>query len=199
MSLDLVETTLPITKGQYFSPVIQIEDELWSPSVFFSGKRYDQFRVGDPAVNIAYQMFMMGPARVAWVGERSNMNAVRSRYQVDPELFKQFYEKAVTMPPNNVQNTAFDLSRRRSDEILAFRKGQYMLNLDKKLYIKMDQYMDNLQNIDILPFLTLVSAPEVLALDGVEFAFDGTWAFDTLQLFKKIPSGYKKYEPDYPF
>lgn len=190
---------IPIDCSQNFAPVVQMDDELWSPSIWFGGKRYQQFRVGDPAVNIVYQMFMVSPARVAWIGERSNMNAVRGRYYVEDDLFDQFFQKGAAVPDVAIHNTAFDLNRRRSDEILAARKGMYLLNLDKKRFIKMDQYMNDLQSIDILPFLTLVSAPEVLALDGGSFPFDGSWAFDTIQMYKKVPKGYQEYLPEYPF
>lgn len=178
--------------SQNFAPVILLdEQEFWTPTVYL-GKPYCDLAVSEPAVNIAYQMFSMGPARIAWVGEWSDMEVVRERYDVDDDTFVRFIKESKTPLSNDVVNNVFDISRRRSDEILAMRRSKYLINLDKKQYIRLEDHMGDFHAIDILPYMTLVSASETLSLDTVDIPFSGEWAFDHLQLVKSIPPGYQK-------
>lgn len=178
--------------SQNYAPVVRLdEEEIWTPTVYL-GRPYQDYTVSSPSVNIVYQLLFMGPANIAWVGEWSNMEAVRERYAVDPKIFDEFLNVSKTPIPNDVPNVVFEMTRRRSDEILALRRDQFLINLDKKEYVSLSEHTSDFQAIDILPCLTLVSAPETMSLDAMDIPFSGEWAFDTIRLSKVCPEGYKK-------
>lgn len=182
--------------SQNFSPVVLIdEEEFWAPSIYM-GKPYPAFQVGDPAVNIVYSIFALGPIRIAWVGERSNMENVKEQYSVDPIRYDAFVKEAKKLPLPDTPNNVFVIDRRKSDELLAMRQKKFLANEDKKEYIALEPHTTDLRKIDVLPCMTLVSSPEVMQLDGINYTFDGSWAFDKLRLLKSIPEGYREIKPN---
>ena len=177
---------------QYFSPVIDLGEELWTPS-FRLGCEYKALTPLASQVNLAYTILYSGIFRVAWMGEESGILTVRKAHSdIDKQVFDRFLDAAKREPTITPGNSSFHLTKNRNADILAWRKDKFLLNYSKKSYVPLNRYAKAYRSVDILPYMTIVTSHDLMFIDTM-LPYNGSWAFDVLTVSTSVPDGFLEH------
>lgn len=177
---------------EFFAPVIDLEHEVWTPTLSY-GSEYNRLMLNINHVILAYRILYTGASRIAWMSDNSGIARVREKYNHVPrEVFERFVEASKSIPAENGRLRVRNAPENEIAEFSVWRKEKILLNHSKNLYVSLDQFGAGYSGVDVLPYLTVVTIPDIMK-DNTVLPYDGSWAFDKLSLSKEIPNGFTRY------
>lgn len=168
---------------QKFVPVMKtLEGDMWSPGVLFS-QQIPQFTVSANIVNLIYRNLYSEPARVAIMGDYSNMVNVKSMFSnMDSEEYDAFFSLSQEIQQDG---SPYNLSRDFAQTLILKKRKGFLENCDRNEYVDLSEYT----KIDELDPLVLLTTAALKEKDST--GPNGTWAFSILRFSFAKPNGTK--------